>query len=74
MHSQTTKRQESIEESITRQMLEMIVHPTRLYLLGRARGKKKKTLKNVIKQNLWAVLIRVLHVLLNLKINLLLVF
>lgn len=72
MHSQTTKRQEGIEESITRQMLEMIVHPTRLYLLGRARG--KKTLKNVIKQNLWAVLIRVLHVLLNLKINLLLVF
>lgn len=42
MHSQTTKRQEAIEESITRQMLEMIVHPTRLYLLGRARGKKKK--------------------------------
>lgn len=72
MHSQTTKRQEAIEESITRQMLEMMIHPTRLYLLGRARG--KKTLKNVIKQNLWAVLIRVLHVLLNLKINLLLVF
>lgn len=72
MHSQTTKRQEAIEESITRQMLEMMIHPTRLYLLGRARG--KKTLKNVIKQNLWAVLIRVLHVLLNLKINLLPVF
>lgn len=52
MHSQTTKRQEGIEESITRQMLEMMIHPTRLYLLGRARG--KKTLKNVIKQNLWA--------------------